>query len=121
MLRAIDRREREDRAPRLKHEVSTLSELYFEIEEVIAGSSTVASRHVRRIVVDTAPALFEIQCSEAKCNDGGHDLTASVMRALHAHLTEFRGEHACYGRLGTGSGSCDRVLHYVAHAKYKPR
>jgi hypothetical protein len=121
MLRAIDRRQREDEAPRLKSKVPNISELYLEIEEVIAGSSTVVSRYVRRIVVDTAPALVELPCGEAKCNDGGHDLTAAVMRALHAGATEFRGEHACNGRVGAGGGACDRVLTYVGHAKYGPR
>src|SRR5262245_43917193 len=121
MLRAADRRQREDEAPRLKHEVSRLTELYLEIEEQIAGSSTVITRYVRRIVMESAPARFEIQCGEGKCNDGGHDLTAPIMRALSSAATEFRGEDACHGHLGSGAGACSRVLHYVGHAKYETR
>src|SRR5262245_56337518 len=118
-LRAIERRQREDEAPRLKNEVARLTELYLEIEEHVAGSTTVASRYVRRIVIENAPALFEIQCSEGRCTDGGHDLTGPIMRALSSLATEFRGEDACYGRLGSGSDVCGRVLRYVAHAKYE--
>jgi hypothetical protein len=117
-LRATERRQREDEAPRLKSEISKLSELCLEIEEIVGGSTTFAARHVRRIVVDSAPALFEIQCSEERCNDGGHDLTSEIMRALRSCSTEFRGEDACYGRLGSGSGVCRRMLRYVARAKY---
>ena len=116
--RAVERRQREDEAPRLKQRILGIKELRLEIEERVGGGTTVAARHIRRIVVDTAPALFVIPCSEGRCHDGGHDLTIEVMHALGSHETEFRGEDTCYGQLGTGSGSCGRVLTYSLHARY---
>jgi hypothetical protein len=118
MIRATERRQREDEAPRLKHEVSGLTELCMEIEERVGASSSVAARYVRRVVIDSAPALFEIRCTEERCNDGGHDLTSAIMRALRNSATEFRGEDVCYGRLGSSASDCARVLHYVGRAKY---
>jgi hypothetical protein len=67
-------------------------------------------------VVDTAPALFVIQCSDRGCKDGGHDLTHSVMSGLRQGATHFEGEHMCEGQLG--SSRCSSVMHYVATATY---
>ena len=117
-LRAAERRQREDEAPRLKHQVSGLTELCLEIEERVGSGASVAARYVRRVVIDSAPALFEIRCGEERCMDGGHDLTHEIMRALGAASTEFDGEDACYGRLGSSPSNCGRVLRYVARAKY---
>jgi hypothetical protein len=117
-LRATERRKREDDAPRLKEEVPRLEELRLEIEEFLGDSTVSAARHSRLIVVDRAPALFEFPCTEPSCNDGGHDLTHAILRALRTEATEFRGEDSCYGRLGTSASPCRRVLRYLAHAKY---
>mgnify|MGYP003579606747 CR=1 FL=1 len=118
-LRSTERRQREDEAPRLKDEIQGLTELCLEIEERVGDSGSVASRYVRRIPVASAPAMFEIQCGEDRCNDGGHDLTREIMRELASASVEFNGEDACYGRLGQGSGTCGRVLSYVGRAKYR--
>src|SRR5258706_8521613 len=98
-VRAMERRQREDEAPRLKQRFGNLKELRLEIEELVGGSTSVAARHIRRIVVDSAPALFEIPCSEGRCHDGGHDLTQEIMRALSSSSTEFNGEDTCFGHL----------------------
>ena len=116
--RAMERRQREDEAPRLRQAVVGLQELRLEIIERVGGGTSVAARHIRRIVVDHAPALFVIPCSEERCRDGGHDLTNEIMRALGSHATEFQGEDACFGQLGSSAGACGRVLNYEAHAKY---
>jgi hypothetical protein len=115
-VRAMERRQREDEAPRLSKMILGLKELRLDIEERAGGAS--AARHIRRIVVDRAPALFVIPCSESRCRDGGHDLTNEIMRALGSQSTEFRGEDTCFGQVGSGSDSCGRVLNYAAHAQY---
>lgn len=117
-LRSNERRQREDDAPRLKQQVSTLTELCLEIEERVGEGASLVARYVRRVVIDSAPALFEMRCGEERCNDGGHDLTREIMRSLQALEPEFSGEDACYGTLGSGSARCGRVLRYVARAKY---
>jgi hypothetical protein len=116
--RATERRQREDEAPRLKQQISGLIELRLEIEERLGDSAVAAARHTRHIIVDRAPALFDLPCTESSCRDGGHDLTSEIMRALRSMATEFRGQDACLGRMGAGADPCRRVLHYVAYAKY---
>lgn len=117
-LQAIERRKREDDAPRLKDEIPNLLELRLEIDEYTGESPVSAARHTRHIVVQSAPALFELGCTESSCTDGGHDLTSQILRQLRSGATEFGGEDACYGRVGSASVPCRRVLRYVAHAKY---
>ncbi len=119
-IRASERRKREDDAPRLKAEVPGLKTLRLEIDEQLSGSSVSAARHVRHIVVDSAPALFELTCGEPSCSDGGHDLTFEILRSLRAGQTEFSGQSTCYGRLGTSASPCRRVLCYTATATFEP-
>jgi len=57
-LRFAERRRREDDAPRLSAEVPRLLTLRLEIEERSGGSVVAEPVHVRRIVVEHAPALF---------------------------------------------------------------
>ena len=116
-LRATERRKREDDAPRLKEEVPHLEKLKLEIEEHRGDGAISGTRYTRHIVVDHAPALFEIPCGESDCEDGGHDLTPEIMRALRSSSREFSGDDACNGRLG--SGYCRRVLVYQAIAEYR--
>lgn len=116
MMRAQERRRREDSAPRLKQQVSRLKELELEFEDYAGDGEVLASRHIRHVVVDRAPALFEVPCQEPKCRDGGHDLTDEIMRALRAAAPEFDGEDRCHGQLGTGE--CHRVLKFVGRATY---
>ncbi len=115
-LRAAERRRREDESARLKTEVPRLSELSLEMEERMSDTASVAARHKRHIVVPSAPALFEIQCTDSNCKEGGHDLTWPIMKALKASVESMDGEDACAGQLG--SANCRRVLHYTLHAKY---
>jgi hypothetical protein len=113
--RAAERRKRENDAVRLRDAVPRLLTLRLEINEhrgVNAGTS-----HIRRIVVDNAPALFEILCSDHSCRDGGHDLTGEILAGLKGGAEQFEGEHVCYGQLGTSR--CDNVLNYRAVATYR--
>jgi hypothetical protein len=114
--RYAERRRREDEAPRLKAEVPALEALDLELTErkgEAAGSTT----HTRRVVVASAPALFEITCGDPSCSDGGHDLTYAVMRKLREHAATFDGDDVCHGSVG--SSTCGRELHWVARATYR--
>lgn len=108
--RTVERREREDKAPRLNVEVRRLVSLDIEIEHA-------ESRYIWRIVVDRAPALFELACPEQTCTNGGHDITRPVMQGLKSSQTAFEGESTCRGDLP--SGNCGRVVKYRAKATYK--
>lgn len=115
-LQAAERRKREDESLRLQREVPNLCELSLDLEERTGDATIVAARHKRHIPVSNAPALFEIQCTDNHCKDGGHDLTWSIMKALKARVESMNGEDACTGQLG--SSTCRRVLHYTLRAKY---
>jgi hypothetical protein len=115
--RFADRRQREDDAPRLATAVPRLQALRLEVEERRSGVSSAESTHIRRIVVDAAPALFVLPCHDERCRDGGHDVTSVVMHALRAGQPQFEGEDACPGLVG--SALCQRVLRYVGIAEYR--
>ena len=115
-LRFAERRRREDEAPRLSTEVPKLKTLQLEIEERSGGSSVAEPKHMRKVVVEHAPALFLIPCGDSRCKDGGHDVTHMILRSLRAGEAQFEGNDTCAG--SQGSGQCSRVLHYVATATY---
>ena len=115
--RAEERRVRENEAPRLLVAVPRLLSLSLFIEDRADGSMA-RPKHVRRVVVQNAPALFLIGCSDSNCKDGGHDVTDLVMRALLRGETSFHGEDRCYGALGPSA--CTRVMHFDATAEYAP-
>lgn len=115
--RAAERRQREDEAPRLREKVQNLESLKLDVEERSGVSGVPEAKHTRRIVVEHAPALFAIPCTDHSCKDGGHDLTLQIMQALRARETTFEGEDSCYGHLGPSA--CRRVLRFVAHATYR--
>ena len=116
-LRSVERRRREDTAPRLAQEVPRLETLVIQMADG-EGGTLGAIDHVRRVVVASAPAMFENVCGNRACKDGGHDLTSEIMHALRAGQTRFEGRDACHGTVG--SSHCANVLTYVATATYKP-
>jgi hypothetical protein len=113
--RFAERRRREQDAPRLTEQVPNLVSLEIAIDE---RSGVTGIKHMRRVVVDQAPALFLLPCGDSRCADGEHDLTTTVMRALRAHETSFQGTDSCVGSLGPAS--CGRVVHFEAVAQYRP-
>ncbi|MBI3206878.1 MAG: hypothetical protein HYZ29_35405 [Myxococcales bacterium] len=117
-VRAAERREREDAAPRIHTVLPRLASLRLEIDERTAGGGQAGAAHIRRIVVEHAPALFLLACGDSACRDGGHDITLPVMRALDRGETRFEGEDACRGSLG--SGYCSRTVHWVGVATFNP-
>jgi hypothetical protein len=116
--RALDRREREDRAPRLLATVPRLQALDLVLSESRSQSKSVDTRYVRRVVVASAPALFDITCGDASCRDGGHEVTYHVLRQLQQGSTRFDGQDTCSGSVGPAT--CGRVLHYAASATFTP-
>jgi hypothetical protein len=107
------RRRREDEAPKLHGEVPGLTSLWLEVEERTDAGAT---KHIRRFVVERAPALFLVPCGDPRCA-GEHDLTATVMRALRARESSFRGSDECTGSVG--SSSCPRAIRFQGTAEYR--
>lgn len=115
--RFAERRRREDEAPRLKTEFPTLQTLALEIRETSGAVSGASSpMHIRRIMVDHAPALFLVPCGDTRCQHGGHDITSMLTSHLRTRDARFEGEHECRG--STDDTGCSRVLHFVAIATY---
>ena len=108
--RRAQRRLREDKAPRLRDEVKGLTSLDIDVAQD-------GNRFLWRIVVERAPALFEVACPEPTCTNGGHDLTSGIMRGLRASAARFEGDDACRGDVPLGS--CGRILTYTARATYR--
>jgi hypothetical protein len=111
------RTQREDVAGKLLQKVPDLASLSITIHEGRPNGCANENQYIRRVVVEHAPALFEVPCSFAGCNDGGYDVTREVLFALASHKARFEGEHTCGGRNGTGD--CGRILRYVATATYR--
>jgi hypothetical protein len=117
--RFAERRERENSAPRLTASIPALESLKLEIRETTGSTSSCPeAAHIRRIVVEHAPALFFVMCHDSFCRDGGHDISHGVLLALRQGKVQFSGEDRCRGRIG--SADCQRVLHYVGTATYRP-
>jgi hypothetical protein len=99
----------------LSAEVPSLETLDLKISDS-KGAPDPATTHVRRIVIAQAPALFEVACADPSCQDGGHDITSVVMKALRQRQTAFEGEDLCQGSVG--SHACGRTLRYAASARF---
>src|SRR5579859_4730332 len=93
--RFAERRQREDSAPRLAAEIPDLLTLELEIEERVAGNRVAEPSHIRRVVVESAPALFVLRCGDPRCKDGGHEVTDAVLRRLRSRETRFEGSDEC--------------------------
>jgi hypothetical protein len=136
--RFAERRRREDAAPRLREAVPALATLRLEIDErrgvtnrtgdevpeglsqvgkARPGSNAGDPKHVRLVVVDSAPALFSLPCGDHACRDGGHEMTDAVLRALQAGAARIELEDACQGNVGTIP--CGAVMHIVLAATYR--
>lgn len=108
---AADRRRREDEAPRLSVEVPEITSLSLAIEEQRPSSAIAGRAHVRRIVVERAPALFVVPCSDQDCTGGVHDITHAVMRSLTRGAKRFEIDDSCPG--------CACVLKCVGSVGYR--
>jgi hypothetical protein len=117
--RKVLRNQREDSAGKLIQKVPDLTSLNIAIHEMRPDGRIAENQYIRRVVVESTAALFEVPCSSAYCKDGGYDITREVLFALTAHETRFEGEQTCRGNSSTGD--CGRVLRYVATATYRPK
>jgi hypothetical protein len=114
----VEHRRREDAAPRLRDEVAHLQSLRLSLEDVRVEGRMPAVPYVKPIVVASAPAHFDVRCTEPRC-DGRHDLTQPILRALRQSLAVFNGQSACNGNVG--DEACDRMLAYVGEATYRDK
>ena len=115
--RFADRRKREDDSPRLSEELPNLAALKLTVEERRPTAVTAESKYVRHVIVDRAPALFDIPCGDPSCSGGGHDVTQQLMRQLRAGAAEVMVEHECQG--GVGSSHCGRILRVIGTPTYR--
>ena len=112
----LERWKREDEARRLSAEVPTLVQLRLELSESSNGHKVLDSSRIVHIVVPRAAALFEVPCSDARCKDGGYDLTPDIMHNMRQRRRSFVGQNTCNGYLG--DSPCPRVLSFVGHAEF---
>ena len=115
--RKAQRVQREDVAGKLLQKVPDLTSLSLAIHETRPTGGTNDNQYIRRVVVEHAPALFEVPCSFSGCTDGGYDVTREILYALTSRKARFEGEHTCSGN--SSAGDCGRVLRYVATATYR--
>jgi hypothetical protein len=115
--RFTERRRREDEAPRLATEAPGLATFKLSVDERRASVTSAESKHVRLVVVDRAPALFEVPCGDPACEGGGYDLTTQIMRELRARKTEFVVEDECMGNVG--NARCGRLVRATGLATYR--
>lgn len=112
-IAATARRQREDDAPRLAVVVPGVTSLAIRVDE---RSVISAPKYVKRFVIDRAPAVFLLPCSDANCSDGGHDISSDVVTALRSKKARFAGSHVCTGWIG--SKRCERTVWFEGEAEY---
>jgi hypothetical protein len=115
--RKVQRDERENAAGKLVQRVPDLTSLSIEIRETRPDGCVSDTHYIRRVVLEHAPALFEVVCSDPRCEDGGYDVTPDIIFGLKSRQTRFEGHQTCRGRCG--SLDCARVLRYVTTATYR--
>ncbi len=106
------RRDKEDGSARLRDAVPSLSALHFQVSSRHGRAQLAETRHLKRFIVDQAPALFEMPCTDKACKEGGHDMTRDILKALNAAEARFEVENDC--RAG-----CGRTLQVVGVAVYR--
>jgi hypothetical protein len=116
-LRQADRRRRDDEAQRLLSVVPALATLRIRLTEHRPTGPIVESVHIRPVSVPHAPARFEFPCMDAACEDGGHEVTSMIIKALGQGLETFEGEHPCRGRVG--NVDCQRILRFTIEASFR--
>ena len=115
--RRVQRVQREDAAGKLLVQAPDLASLSISIRETRPEGCVSDTQYTRRVVLEHAPALFEVPCAYPECEDGGYDVTREILLSLAARQTHFEGEQSCRGRCG--SLECTRVLRYAGTATYR--
>ncbi len=116
--RMLDRWRRQDEAARLRDRMPEVDSLTIALEEHEADDEPPVS-HVRLVPVESAPALFEIPCTDKDCSGGVYDITQEVMSALQHHRKRFEGTQQCTGT--SHDQPCARKLRYVGVARYRDK
>ena len=116
LKKSQERRKQQDEAPRLLEIVPNLLTLVLRVEEERPDLPSSGVAHKRHIVVQRAPALFDIPCSDRRCSGGGHDVTKEVLRQLRRGEQSFVGGNRCTGE--RKDGACDYQLNFVAEAAF---
>jgi hypothetical protein len=116
LQRTLERRQREDDAPRLHALVPRLRALDIAFSEG-EGGAFASIDHVRHVVVARAPALFEQRCANPSCKGGEHQFTSELVAGLRRDEARIEGEDRCLAPMG--ASSCQWVLKYVATARYE--
>ena len=114
--RMSERWQRQDEADRLLGRIPTLRRLSIAVEERSGYTTIAAVSHVRRVVVESAPALFEIQCSSDECDGGYYDVTYDVLQALKRGVERFDFACTCNGTVR--GAACPREARFVGVARF---
>jgi hypothetical protein len=117
LIRSRTRKSKDDTALRLNELMPELRSLKLEISEVPdpAAEEREAVSYRKHIIVDRAPARFELPCHDHKCN-GAHNITAAVLQALKRRERCVEGSDRCQGE--TKHGACPYEMQYVVVATW---
>lgn len=115
--RMQDRWRRQDEAVRLREQIPRVDSLSIAVSEHGTADALPAVSHVRVVPVESAPALFEIPCSDRDCAGGIYDITQDVLSALQAGKRRFEGTRSCNGK--AHDHPCTRELHFLGIARYR--
>lgn len=116
LARARERRDKDDAAPRLSEVFPTLAKLALQVDEKPkgAGDDKLVS-HIKHVIVQRAPARFELPCCDHKC-DGSHDVTEAMLAGLTEGKQSFSGTDPCGGT--AKEGPCPFEMTFTAVATY---
>lgn len=112
----VERWRREDAAPRLLAQFPLLRSLSLSLKDLRGESRVTGTERKQHVIVTRAAALFEIPCSDPKCQNGGYDVTSEVLYALRHKHESFAGVAECCGTVGHNACRCS--LSFAARASY---
>lgn len=118
LTRSRSRKQKDDVARRLSEVLPELASLQLEISEIPAPTAEPRDivSYRKHIIVDRAPARFELPCHDHKC-DGAHNITQNVLGALRRKERCIEGSDPCGGQ--TKLGACPYEMQYVIMATYR--
>lgn len=118
LIRSRARKSNDDVARRLLDVAPDLASLALEIAEVpdAAAEARDAVHYRKHIIIERAPARFELPCHDHKCN-GAHNITQSVLHALQRRERVAEGRDPCGGE--TKIGACPYEMQFVIVATYR--
>lgn len=111
-----ERWRREDAAPRLLERVPSLQTLILSLNDLRGENRVNGTKRMQHVIVARAAALFEIPCSDPKCQNGGYDVTSEVLSFLRLRRESFAGVAECGGMVGHNACRCS--LSFAARASY---